>query len=385
MRPIFLLQNPAGLNSVTANQHNNYHTVSSTSGSHAIPIEYVKLGRTGMKVSNLCLGTDNYGNEFGCDEPTAHKILGTALDGGINFVDTSDSYNEGRSESMIGNYLSESGRRDQIVLATKYRSKVGIGVNDVGASRYHIIRAVEKSLRRLRTDRIDLLYCHSLDLETPVEETLRAVDDLIHQGKIVYAAVSNFPTWVLAKALWTSDVRNLFRYEAIQSVFNILMPGLGREMIPFAEQHGVAVVPYSPLAGGMLTGKHGRSGKAAPDSKFGSRDDAKGGVLKSRYFNDPTFDTVDRFTALADRHGQPAIRLALQWVSEFPGVTSPIFGARTVEQVQGVLDAWSEPAPDEVMAEVRAIADDFESRAPMTYPPHAGQAFGTTPAPAAKR
>lgn len=338
-----------------------------------------------MKVSNLCLGTDNYGNQWGCDEPTAHSILGTALDGGINFIDTSDSYNDGRSESMIGNYLAESGRRDQVVLATKYRSRVGIGVNDLGASRYHIVQAVEDSLRRLRTDRIDLLYCHSLDQETPVEETLRAVDDLIHQGKVVYAGVSNFPTWVLAKALWASDVRNLYRYEAIQSVFNIVQPGLGREMVPFAAEHGVAVIPYSPMASGMLTGKHGRSGKAAAGTKFDARDDARGGSLKSRYFNDPVFDTVEKLTALANKHGQPAIRLALQWVSEFPGVTAPIFGARTVEQVQGVLDAWSESAPDAVMADVRKIAADFESQAPMTYPPNAGQAFGTTPASAAAR
>lgn len=306
--------------------------------------------------------------------------MGAALDAGINFIDTSDSYNEGRSESMIGNYLAASGRRDRVVLATKYRSRVGVGVNDIGASRYHIVRAVENSLRRLRTDRIDLLYCHSLDMETPVEETLRAVDDLIHQGKVVYAAVSNFPTWVLAKALWVSDVRNLFRYEAIQSVFNILQPGLGREMVPFAAEHDIAVIPYSPLASGMLTDKHGGTGKAVVGSKFDARDDSKGGGLKSRYFNDSNFETVEKLTALANKHGQPAIRLALQWVSEFPGVTAPIFGARTVEQVLGVLDAWSEPAPDEIMAEVRGIADDFESRAPMAYPPNAGRAFGTVPA-----
>jgi aryl-alcohol dehydrogenase-like predicted oxidoreductase len=278
---------------------------------------------------------------------------------------------------MIGNYLADSGRRNNVVLATKYRSKVGSGVNDLGASRYHIVRAVEDSLRRLRTDRIDLLYCHSWDEETPVEETLRAVDDLIHQGKIVYAGVSNFPTWVLAKGLWTSDVRNLYRYEAIQSVFNILQPGLGREMIPFAADHEVAVIPYSPLASGMLTGKHGTSGKAVAGSKFDMRDDSKGGSLKSRYFNEATFETVGKFTAIAVKHGQPAIRLALQWVSEFPGVTAPIFGARKIEQIQGVLDAWSESAPDEVMAEVRAIAAEFESQAPMVYPPNSGQAFGT--------
>jgi len=280
---------------------------------------------------------------------------------------------------MIGNYLTESGRRDQVVLATKYRSQVGIGVNDQGASRYHIVRAVEQSLRRLCTDRIDLLYCHSWDSQTPVEETLRAVDDLIHQGKVVYAGASNFPTWILAKGLWISDVRNLYRYEAIQSVFNILQPGLGREMIPFASDHRVAVIPYSPLASGMLTGKHGASGKPLAESKFAARDDSRGGQLKSRYFNKTCFEVVEKFTALAEHHNQPAIRLALQWVSEFRGVTAPIFGAKTVEQIQNILNAWSESAPDEVMSEVRTIANDFESKAPMTYPPDPGQAFGTLP------
>jgi aryl-alcohol dehydrogenase-like predicted oxidoreductase len=277
---------------------------------------------------------------------------------------------------MIGNYLTDSGRRNEVVLATKYRSRVGAGVNDIGASRYHIVRAVEESLRRLRTDRIDLLYCHALDSETPIEETLSAVDDLIHQGKVVYAAASNFPTWIMTKALWTSDVRNLYRFEAIQSVFNILQPGLGREMIPFAAEHGVAVVPYSPLASGMLTGKHGKSGKAVSGSKFDQRDDSGGGSLKSRYFNDRSYDVVEKITAIAEKYGQPPVRLALQWVSEFPGVTSPIFGSRTVEQINGILDAWSESAPDEVMAEVRAVADEFESQAPMVYPPKSGQALG---------
>lgn len=280
---------------------------------------------------------------------------------------------------MIGNYMHDSGRRDSVVLATKYRSAVGPGVNDLGASRYHIVRAVEESLRRLRTDRIDLLYCHSWDEDTPIEETLRAVDDLIHQGKVVYAGASNFPTWVLAKGLWTSDVRNLYRFEAIQSVFNILQPGLGREMVPFGADHDVAVIPYSPLASGMLTGKHGSSGKAEAGSKFDARDDSKGGGLKSRYFNEATFTAVEKFTAIAEKHDQPAIRLALQWVSEFPGVTAPIFGARKVEHIKGVLEAWSEPAPAEVMAEVRDVADEFESQSPMFYPPKSGQAFGTLP------
>jgi aryl-alcohol dehydrogenase (NADP+) len=150
-------------------------------------------------------------------------------------------------------------------------------------------------------------------------------------------------------------------------------------MVPFAADHDVAVIPYSPLASGMLTGQHGSSGKAVAGSKFDMRDDSKGAGLKSRYFNDATFTAVEKFTAIAEKHGQPAIRLALQWVSEFPGVTAPIFGARKVEHIRGVLEAWSESAPDDVMAEVRAVADEFESQAPMAYPPNSGQAFGTLP------
>ncbi len=332
----------------------------------------MKLGRTGVKVSNLCLGSDNFGNPYGCDEATSHRIMAKAFDTGINFLDTSDSYSIGDSERVIGNYFRGSGQRDQIVLATKYRSQVGDGVNDIGASRYHIVRTVEGSLKRLNTDRIDLLYCHSWDSETPIEETLRAVDDLIHQGKVLYAGASNFPTWVLASALWTSDIRNLYRVEAIQSVFNILQPGLAIEMIPLARKYGVAVVPYSPLASGLLTGKHLDS--YASDSKFGVRDDSRGGVLKRRYGDDLRHETVVKLVSVAERYGEPVIRLALQWVAEHDGVTAPIFGARTMDQLDGILDAWSLAASEEAMSEVRTIADEFQAGAPMNYPPQSGQA-----------
>ena len=323
-------------------------------------------------MSNLCLGSDNFGNPWGCDQETSHQIMAKAFDAGINFVDTSDSYSIGDSERVIGNYFRASGQRDQIVLATKYRSKVGDGVNDIGASRYHIVRTVEASLKRLKTDRIDLLYCHSWDAETPIEETLRAVDDLIHQGKVVYAGASNFPSWVLASALWTSDVRNLYRVEAIQSVFNILQPGLAVEMIPLARKHGVAVVPYSPLASGFLTGKHLDSYES--DSKFGDRDNSRGGVLKRRYGDDLRHETVAKLVGVAKRYGEPVIRLALQWVAEHDGVTAPIFGARRLDQLDGILDAWSERASEEAMSEVRAIADEFQAVEPMNYPPQSGQA-----------
>ncbi len=335
----------------------------------------MKLGRTGVKVSNLCIGTDNYGNEYGCDEETAHAILDRALDYGINFIDTSDSYADNRSEMIIGNYLKKTGRRDNVVLATKFRSKVGPGVNDIGASRYHIVRAVEASLKRLQTDRIDLYYCHSWDDETPVEETLRALDDLTRQGKIVYAGCSNFPAWLISKSFWASDVRNLCRFESVQSVFNILQPGLGMEVIPYAQANGMAVVPYSPLASGMLTGKHPRSGPI-DDSKFGARDRSRGGALVNRYWNEPRLDAVDRLNDVAAKYGQPMLRLALQWVSDFPGVTSPIFGARRIDQVEGIIEAHSERAPNEAMAEVMSIAEEFAAASPMVYPPNPGGAFG---------
>ena len=341
----------------------------------AIPLEYVKLGRTGAKVSNICLGTDNYGNEFGCDEETAHAIMDRAIDYGINFIDTSDSYSDGRSETVIGNYFAKSGKRDQVVLATKFRSRVGAGVNDIGASRYHIVRAVEASLKRLQTDRIDLYYQHSWDEETQVEETLRALDDLTRQGKIVYAGCSNFPTWVVAKSQWMADVRNLYRFEAVQSVFNILQPGLGMEMIPHAQEHDIAIVPYSPLASGLLTGKHARSGPLQ-DSKFGARDDSRGGALKRRYWDDAKLDTVEKLLALSEKSGQPMVRLALQWVSEFPGVTAPIFGARRIDQIEGTIAAHSEKAPADVMKQVMEIAEEYAANTPMAYPPPSGGAFG---------
>lgn len=328
-----------------------------------------------MKVSNLCLGSDNFGNPFGCDQDTSHQVMGAAFDAGINFLDTSNSYSMGESERVIGSYLRLSGRRDEIVLATKYRSRMGSGVNDIGASRYHIMRAVDASLARLRTDRIDLLYCHSWDSDTPVDETLRAVDDLIRAGKVVYAGASNFPTWMLASSLWVSDARNLYRFEVIQSVFNILQPGLGKEMIPFAMKHGVAVVPYSPLASGMLTGKHLDS--YTDDSKFGARDDSRGGTLKRRYGDSARHDAVAKLKSVADKHGEPMVRLALQWVQETPGVTAPIFGARSTNQLKGMLDAAAKPASDEVMKEVRDIASDLAAKSPMNYPPVAGEAFGT--------
>ncbi len=331
-------------------------------------VQYVKLGRTGVKVSNICLGSDHFGFQGGADESTARRVMALAFDAGINFVDTADSYNEGKSEEMIGRYLKDAGRRDQVVLATKCRSRTGPGPNDAGASRYHIVRAAEASLKRLQTDRIDLYYIHSFDPTTPLDETVAALDLLVRQGKVLYVGCSNFSAWHLAKSLWISDVRNLSRFDAIQSVYNIVQPGLAREVIPLALQEGVAVVPYSPLASGFLSGKHPN---AAPrkDSKIFQRDQLRGPTLTTRYFQEAKLEVVEELRAVSDRFNQPMIRLALHWTLQSPGVTSPIFGARNEEQVTGVLDAWQNEPPKEAMSEVKAIADAFAASSPMDYPP----------------
>ncbi len=188
--------------------------------------KYVKLGRTGVKVSDICLGTDHFGFEGGADEATSHRIMAGAIDGGVNFIDTADAYNEGRSEQIIGRYLRSSARRDSVVLATKCRSRTGPGPNDAGASRYHVVRACEASLRRLGTDRIDLYYIHAVDPTTPLDETVAALDMLVRDGKVVYVGCSNYAAWQLAKSLWHSDVRNMARFDAVQSVFNMVQPGL---------------------------------------------------------------------------------------------------------------------------------------------------------------
>jgi aryl-alcohol dehydrogenase-like predicted oxidoreductase len=331
--------------------------------------EYVKLGRTGVKVSTVCLGSDHFGFPHGADESVSHRIIGRALDAGINFIDTADSYNEGKSEEFIGSYLAKSGRRDQVVLATKFRSRTGPGPNDAGGSRYHISRAVEGSLRRLKTDRIDLYYIHAADPTTPLDETVSALDVLVRQGKVLYIGCSNFAAWQLAKSLWISDVRLLARFDAIQSVFNIVQPGLGREVVPLAIQEGVAVVPYSPLASGFLTGKQSRTAPR-PDSKIFRRDEARGNrQLTDRYYQEPKLRVVDELQAIAAKFGQPVVRLALHWVMQSPGITSPIFGARTEEQLTGTIDAWRTAPPPEAMAAVKEVADEFAASAPMDYPP----------------
>jgi aryl-alcohol dehydrogenase-like predicted oxidoreductase len=333
-------------------------------------MQYKKLGRTGLKVSELCLGSDNFGNPFGATQETSFRIMDRALDFGVNFIDTADQYANGNSETMIGEYLSSRKKRDNIVLASKFWTATGPGPNDYGTSRYHLMNALDASLKRLQTDHIDLYLIHAPDMTTPLGETLETLTDLRRAGKVRYIGVSNFPAWLLMEGLWTSDVKYLARFDCVQSGYNILRPGMARDVLNLCVDQGIGATAYSPMASGMLTGKHNRISEFPdPDTKFGDRDAVRGGTLVRRYWNEAMFDIVEALDDLAEKSGNSIMRLALQWVRESPGITSAIVGARREDHIEGIIDAWSEDASADVMAEVRRIADDFAAKTPSDYPP----------------
>jgi aryl-alcohol dehydrogenase-like predicted oxidoreductase len=231
---------------------------------------YRNLPGAGIKVSQLCLGTMMFGGPS--DEAESLRIIDHALETGINFLDTANVYNGGASEQIVGKAIA--GRRDRVVVATKGRQPMGEGPNDQGSSRLHILRAAEESLRRLATDYIDLYYLHTPDETTPIEESLRALDDLVRQGKVRYIGCSNFRAWRVCEALWTSDRRNLERFVCVQPLYNIVNRDAEVELLPLCREHKIAVVPYSPLARGVLTGKY-QPGEAPPEGSRAARGDRR--------------------------------------------------------------------------------------------------------------
>ena len=278
------------------------------------------------------MGTMQFG--WSVNESDTHKILSATLDAGINFIDTADVYSKwvvgnpgGVSETFIGNWMKQNKiPRDQIVLATKVRGEMGKGPNDQGLSRVHIVNAVEASLRRLQTDYIDLYQSHWTDDDTPVEETLRAFDDLLKQGKVRYAGASNYAAWELIQALWTSDKNNLVRYDSIQPHYNLLhRDEFERELRAVCVSYGIAVIPYSPLAGGFLTGKY-RKNAPLPESKR-----AEG---RKREMTDKNFVLIDEMEVIALRHEATISQIALAWMLADPIITSPIIGATSIEQLE---------------------------------------------------
>ena len=294
-------------------------------------MKYNNMGRTGLKVSAICLGTVPFGDYV--DEETARALVDTCLEGGVNFFDTADAYSQGRSEEVLGRVFQ--GRRHEVVIATKVRLEVGPGPNDRGLSRTHIMQAVESSLRRLQTDYIDLYQTHSPDYDTPLEETLRALDDLVRQGKVRYIGCSNYPAWYLCKALWISDVRNLARFDCHQPRYNLINREVEAELLPFCAEEGIGVIPYLPLAAGFLTGKYKRDEEPDGDTRFGRRKE----TFAPRYWHDGNFDLVDRLAEVAQEHGKTSAQLALAWLINNPAITAPIMGATKVYQLEEAFKA----------------------------------------------
>lgn len=323
-----------------------------------------RLGRTGLKVSELCLGTMTFGNQ--CDEPTSHAIMSKAFDAGVTFFDTADAYplgatsdTVGSTEEYIGHWFhGQQGRRDQIVLATKFFGQVGSGPNDKGGSRKHIVQAVENSLRRLQTDYIDLYQIHFPDHETPIDETLHALDDLVHSGKVLYIGCSNFPAWELCKALWTSDKLGLARFDCVQPRYNLLFRQIEAELLPLAIDQGIGVISYNPLAGGLLTGRYQPGQTPQEGSRFTVQN--AGQLYQARYWQEPQMQAVEELKAFCQEHHIVVAQLAIAWVLAQPAITSAIVGASKPEQLDQSL-----PAVDLVLDEqMRAICDDIWYRLP---------------------
>jgi aryl-alcohol dehydrogenase-like predicted oxidoreductase len=300
----------------------------------------VRLGRTGLKISEICLGTMTFGLQTDRDESFA--IMDVAEEAGIDFIDVADVYpvggtleTVGRTEEIVGDWLQ--GKRDRFVVATKVYNKVGPGPNDIGNSRRHVIAACEGSLRRLKTDYIDLYYIHRWDAETPIDETLSAFDDLRRAGKIRYAACSNVTAWQMLTALWTADRERTIRFDAVQPRYNLLFRQIESELLPAAQAHGVGAVVFNPLAAGLLTGKYKRGEAPREGTRFALGTAAS--LYQQRYWQEAQLEVVERLAADVASRGKSITHVALRWVLDQPGVTAAIVGASRAEQLRDSLQA----------------------------------------------
>jgi aryl-alcohol dehydrogenase-like predicted oxidoreductase len=299
-------------------------------------MEYRNLGRTGLKVSELCLGSMQFG--WTADEKGSYEVLDASYEAGINFIDSADVYSKwvegnpgGVAETIIGNWMKKSAiPRERVVIATKVRGRMNTSPNGEGLSRTHIFNAVEGSLRRLGTDYIDLYQSHWYDEHTPIEETLRAYDDLIRAGKVRYIGASNYPAWRLMEAIWTAKLYDLTAYQSLQPHYNLVHRAeFEREIAEMCRAYGLGVIPYSPLADGFLTGKY-RPGEIPQSARRNA---------VSRYFTEQNWKLMDRLRHLADEKNCSVSQIALAWLLSHPVITSPIIGPRNLDQLQDNLGA----------------------------------------------
>jgi aryl-alcohol dehydrogenase-like predicted oxidoreductase len=322
-------------------------------------MDHVRLGNTGLLVSKLCLGTMTFGLQS--DETTSVAIMDRAAEGGITFIDTADVYplggglpTVGRTEEIVGDWLR--GRRDKFVLATKCRGRTGPAAWEQGNSRKHILTAVEASLRRLGTDYIDLYQLHGPDPETPIDETMGALDDLVRSGKVRYVGCSNFLAYQAARALGRSEARDLVRFDSVQPRYNLLFRQIERELLPLCAEEGLGVIPYNPIAGGMLSGKHTPS-EPPPDGRFTLGNAAS--TYQDRYWHDQEFATVEELCKVAEREEVSLVTLSVAWVLANPAVTSPIIGASRPDQLDASLAAAEFTLSTELKDELDAITRPY--------------------------
>lgn len=316
-------------------------------------MDYRSLGTSGLKVPVLCLGAMTFGeaddksmmHKIGCDEKTSFAIMSHALDKGVSFIDTADVYGpDGLSERIVGKWMLETGNRDRTILATKFRFRTGEGPNASGGSRYKIMRSVEASLKRLQTDRIDLYQIHMQDIETPEDETLRALDDLVSSGKVLYLGASNYAAYRLTDSQWISKSEHLHRFVALQMQYSLVVRDLEREHIPVCRQFGIGVLPWSPLAGGFLSGKYERNQPPPAGVRLEKWKDRLAAVDDDR-----SWRTIDAVKAMAKEKGTTASAISLAWLLAKPAVSSVIFGARSIGQLdENLKGADVKLTPDDV-------------------------------------
>jgi len=327
-------------------------------------MQYRLLGRTGVRVSPVCLGTMMFGGQTDAADSVA--ILHQAFDRGVNFIDTADMYNAGESERVVGRAIAD--RREKVVLATKGRQKMGDGPNDLGASRLHLMQALDASLQRLGTDYVDIYYTHTPDYDTAIEETLRALDDMVRSGKVRYVACSNYRAWRLCEALWVSDKLNLHRFSCVQPLYNLVNRDVEVELLPLCREYRIGVVTYSPLARGILTGKY----KVGEQPAAGSRAARSDPRMMQAEWREASLEVAARLAEHCQRKGVATSQFALAWCLANPVITSVIIGPRTIEQFHdnfGCLDI-------QVTPEDEAFIDTL-------VPPgeHSGQGFQDTAYP----
>jgi aryl-alcohol dehydrogenase-like predicted oxidoreductase len=314
-------------------------------------MEYRSLGRTGTKVSELCLGCMMFGGSTGAEE--SFDIIDRAIDAGINFLDTANVYSRGKSEEVVGKALQRNGKRDRIVLATKvFGTMDDDDPNMQGPQRRHIIQQCEASLRRLQTDYIDLYQIHRPTSDIPIDETLRALDDLVRSGKVRYIGTSTFEAWQFMESLWVAKEYGLNRFISEQPPYHILDRRIERGLVPLAQSYGVALLPWSPLAGGFLTGKYQRNQDKPAEARFSKPDNE----WADKHFTPAAFDVVELLEEIAQDMGKTVSQVALAWCNTQPGITSPIIGPRTMQQFEDNLGAVGVQLSEEHLKRIDALA-----------------------------